>query len=235
MYQVAVVEDEEECRRQIEEYILRYGQEHNLSFQVTTYEDGQEIAEDEHAVYDIIFFDIEMEGMNGMDAAAEVRRRDADVVIVFITNMAQYAIAGYAVGALDFVLKPIDYYGFSFRMQRAMGRMKKKETVEIVINTPHGMKRIDSGDIYYVEIENRILHYYTAEGEFTQRGTMQSAEEQLKDYHFVKCNHWYLVNVKYVSEISDNIVCVADSRLEISRRNRTAFIKAVTEYIGGGL
>ena len=65
------------------------------------------------------------------------------------------------------------------------------------------------------------------------RGTMQKAEEMLRDYHFVKCNHWYLVNLKYVTEIQDNIVMVAGNPLEISRRNRTAFVRAVTDYIGG--
>lgn len=103
------------------------------------------------------------------------------------------------------------------------------------MTTAGGIKKLDSGNIYYVEIENRFLHYHTTEGEYMQRGTMQSAEEMLRDYHFVKCNHWYLVNLKYVTGIEDNVVCVAGSRLEISRRNRAHFLKEVTDYIGGGL
>jgi DNA-binding LytR/AlgR family response regulator len=75
-----------------------------------------------------------------------------------------------------------------------------------------------------------MLHYHTKEGEVVVRGTMQSAEESLKDYHFTKCNHWYLVNLKYVSEIQEQLVFVADAKLEISRRNKTAFTKAVTDY-----
>ena len=149
--------------------------------------------------------------------------------------MAQYAIEGYEVGALDFVLKPIDYYGFAFRLERAIGRVQgKRDNLEFAINTQGGMKKLNSNDIYYIEIENRFLHYHTAEGEFAQRGTLQSAEEMFKDYHFVKCNHWYLVNLKYVTEIEDNVVHVAGAQLEISRRNRAHFLKEVTDYIGGG-
>ena len=229
MYRIAVVEDEQQYRDEVCQYIEQYATEHQLKFDVTTYTDGQEIVDDVQKHYDIIFFDIEMTQLNGMDAAKVIRERDVNVVMVFITNMAQYAIEGYEVGALDFVLKPIDYYGFSFRLQ------KKQGNLEFAINTPGGIKKLNSNDIYYIEIENRFLVYHTAEGDFSQRGTLQSAEEMFQNYHFVKCNHWYLVNLKYVTEIEENIVHVAGSRLEISRRNRAHFLKEVTEYIGGGM
>ncbi len=236
MYRIAVVEDEQQYRDEVCQYIEQYATEHQLKFDVTTYTDGQEIVDDVQKHYDIIFFDIEMTLLNGMDAAKVIRERDVNVVMVFITNMAQYAIEGYEVGALDFVLKPIDYYGFSFRLARALGRVQKKQgNLEFAINTPGGIKKLNSNDIYYIEIENRFLVYHTAEGDFSQRGTLQSAEEMFQDYHFVKCNHWYLVNLKYVTEIEENIVHVAGSRLEISRRNRAHFLKEVTEYIGGGM
>lgn len=235
MYRVAIVEDEESYRSQIYDYICQYGQEHQLTFDITSYSDGAQIVADREKKFDLIFFDIEMKEVNGMEAAEKIRERDENVAMIFITNMAQYAIEGYSVGTLDFVLKPIDYYGFSLRLGRALGRVKKKETTEVVINNGGNIRRLDSGDIWYVEIENRILYFHTASGEFSMRGTMANAEEMLRDYHFVKCNHWYLVNLKYVTEIQDNIVVVADNRLEISRRNKTAFIKAVTDYIGGGL
>ncbi len=236
MYRIAVVEDEQQYRDEVCQYIEQYATEHQLNFDVTTYTDGQEIVDDAQKHYDIIFFDIEMTLLNGMDAAKVIRERDTNVVMVFITNMAQYAIEGYEVGALDFVLKPIDYYGFSFRLARALGRVQKKQgNLEFAINTPGGIKKLNSNDIYYIEIENRFLVYHTAEGDFSQRGTLQSAEEMFQNYHFVKCNHWYLVNLKYVTEIEENIVHVAGSRLEISRRNRAHFLKEVTEYIGGGM
>lgn len=236
MYRIAVVEDEQQYRDEVCQYIEQYATEHQLKFDVTIYTDGQEIVDDVQKHYDIIFFDIEMTQLNGMDAAKVIRERDVNVVMVFITNMAQYAIEGYEVGALDFVLKPIDYYGFSFRLARALGRVQKKQgNLEFAINTPGGIKKLNSNDIYYIEIENRFLVYHTAEGDFSQRGTLQSAEEMFQNYHFVKCNHWYLVNLKYVTEIEENIVHVAGSRLEISRRNRAHFLKEVTEYIGGGM
>lgn len=68
-----------------------------------------------------------MPHLNGMEAAQKIRELDKEVVIVFITNMAQYAIKGYEVDALDFILKPLNYYTFSMRFTRAVGRVKNRE------------------------------------------------------------------------------------------------------------
>lgn len=235
MYKIAIVDDEKNIRNQILEYIKQYGAENSIQFEVVAFQDGQEVKEVNTEIFDIIFFDIDMPKINGMEAANYVREHNKDVVIVFITNLEQYAIAGYSVGALDYVLKPINYYGFSLRLARALERVKNKETTEILITNVDELIRLNSGDIYYIEIANRMLHYYTTDGEYVVRGTMKSAEEELKDYNFVKCNHWYLVNLKYVTGIRQNIVTVAGAELEISRRNKSAFIQAVTDYVGGGM
>jgi DNA-binding LytR/AlgR family response regulator len=235
VYKIAIVEDELEYRQQVSEYILQYGEENGMHFEIEAFQDGREIMDADSRTFDIIFFDIEMPKVNGMDASKYIRERDENVVIVFITNLSQYAIQGYSVGAVDFVLKPINYYSFSLRLNRALSRVKKKETTDVIITTADGMKRLDTGDVFFVEIANRMLHYHTKHGEYVVRGTLQSAEAALTEYHFVKCNYWYLINLKYVSEIQKNMVFVADRKLEISRRNKAAFVKAVTDYIGGGV
>ena len=113
--------------------------------------------------------------------------------------------------------------------------MKKRQPEEILLSLPDGIRRLKADRIHYVEVQNRMLHYYTEDGVFVVRGTLQGAEEQLRECHFVRCNHWYLVNLSYVSEIRKNIVIVAGDELEISRRNKTAFLSALTDYMGMGI
>ena len=134
---------------------------------------------------------------------------------------------------MDFVLKPINYYTFSFKLGRAIERARTREDKEVILNLSNGIRRMRISQIYCVDIQNRILHYHTAEGDFYVRGTLVAAEEELGPYHFVKCNHWYLVNLKYVTEINVNLVKVAGRTLEISRRNKKNFLNAVTNYVGG--
>lgn len=235
MLRVAIVEDETENIEQIKQYIEKYQVEFTKEIKVSVFRDGSDILKNYKPDFDIILFDIEMPNVNGMQAAKQIRAKDKDVVMVFITNMAQYAINGYEVGALDFILKPINYSTFRVRFTRAIRRVIKKETGVILLNLGESVKRINTKQIYYVDIQNRMLHYHTELGEFAVRGTLQDAEKELKTYHFVKCNHWYLVNLKHVSEIKKNIVVVAGNELEISRRNKNAFVEALADYIGGNV
>lgn len=235
MYRIAIVEDEKEYQEQLKNYLLEYGKEHNLEFQISVFHDGAEILEGYASTYDVILLDIEMPKVNGMDAAEQIRAMDESVVLMFITNMASYAIRGYGVGALDFVMKPINYYTFSMKMTRALKRVKQQEQKSILLTLPDGVKKLELSQIYFIEVQNRMLYYHTAEGDYVVRGTMQSAERALAEYPFAKCNHWYLVNLMQVKEVRNNIVTVGTFELEISRRNKTSFLKALTEYMGGNV
>jgi len=234
MLHIAVVEDDADALEQTRGFLERYGAEKGVELQLSLFRDGSEILDGYRPVYDIIFLDIEMPGINGMEAAERIRARDGDVVMVFITNMVQYAIRGYAVGALDYVLKPVNYYTFSTKLDRAVAMVRRKTSGQVVLNRPDGLVRLETRQIYYVEVQSRMLHYHTELGEFTVRGTLQAAEAELEKYHFARCNYWYLVNLFHVTEVRRDTVAVAGHELEISRRNRTAFMTAVTNYVGGG-
>ena len=233
MYHIAVVEDEKICSVQVQQFLDQYQEENNVRFKVTVFEAATQILESYEPLYDMILMDIDMPGINGMDAADQIRQTDQDVVIVFITNIASFAIRGYEVGAMDFVVKPITYYNFSTRLARALKRSRSREPRQIILTLADGVKKLEVGQIYYVEVQNRMLHYYTQEGVFAVLGTMQSVQQMLEAYSFAKCNHWYMVNLRHVSEVKKNTVVVGEYELEISRRNRTPFLKALTEYVGG--
>ena len=126
MIEIAIVEDEENYREVLCDYLNKFQKESGEQIHLSVFTDGDEIVENYSAVYDVILMDIEMRFMNGMTAAKKIREADKGVVIIFITNMAQYAIQGYAVDALDYVLKPISYFAFSQTISRAIGRIKKR-------------------------------------------------------------------------------------------------------------
>ena len=190
MYHIAIVEDEKDFSDQLQTFLQQYQKEHQTSFKISVFYDGAEILEDYQQIYDLILLDIEMPKVNGMEAAHRIRELDNDVTLMFITNMASYAIYGYEVGALDFVMKPITYYAFSMRLTRALKRVRQQEQQQILLTLPGGVKKLGVQQIYFVEVQNHVLTYHTDEGDFSVRGTMQSVEESLASTKsFVKCNH----------------------------------------------
>lgn len=233
MYHIAIVEDEAVFSSQLQEYLKKYREENNVRIKISVFASGEQIVKDYQKIYDIILLDISMPGINGMEAAEIIRGSDEDVVLMFITNMTSYAIRGYEVGALDFVMKPVNYYTFSMKLTRALSRCRQKAKQHILLTLPDGVKKFDISQILYIEVQNRMLHYHTTSEEYVVRGTMQSIEKLFEPYDFVKCNHWYMVNLMHVTEVKNNIAVVGGHQLEISRRNRAAFLKALTEYMGG--
>ena len=143
MIHIAIVEDDPQVREQLVGYVRRYERQFGRMFDLTTFSDGDEIVSDYRAVYDIILLDIEMQRMDGMTAAEAIRRVDKDVILIFITNMAQFAIRGYAVDALDYVLKPVPYFAFSQQLQKAVDRLRKRQTVFLTVPVEGGLRRID--------------------------------------------------------------------------------------------
>ncbi len=232
MNRIAIVEDDQGYRDTLFTYIKQYEQERDTAFEATPFEKADDFLAVYNGDYDIILMDIEMPGTNGMDAAEQIRKKDAQVVIMFITNMAHYAIKGYEVGALDFVLKPIQYLNFANKMDRAMQLVENRGSKPVMIQTGTGVKKIDSRDIFYVEIQNHVLRYHTKQGNFEVRGSLKNVEEELPKGLFAKCSNWCLVGLTHVAEIKDDTVIVEGEELQISRRSKKNFMTALIRSVG---
>lgn len=146
---IAIVEDDEKYIVTLKKYLEQYKEETGQEIEITVYHDGDEIAAFYRAQFDIILMDIEMKFIDGMTAAEEIRKKDTKVSIIFITNAPQYAIRGYEVGALDYILKPVPYFTFSQKLSRAVAKMEKRSRKWITIPVKGGAMRMDLSDVYY--------------------------------------------------------------------------------------
>ena len=231
MIQLAIVEDEDAYAKQLTEFVEKYQKESGQYFKITRFRDGDEITNGYRGQFDIILMDIEMKLMDGMTAAEEIRKLDQDVVIMFITNMTNYAIRGYQVDALDYVLKPVSYFAFSQKLGRAIGRLNKKSNNIISIDMPSGVKKLDIDNIFYIESEGHNLNFYTSGGEFTIRAKLKDFDEQLSKTGFFRSNKGYLVNLKYVDGVENGSCIIAGKQLLISRARKSDFMSALTDYM----
>ena len=159
MIRVAVVDDEKVCTDTLTEYLKRYEKQTGEKIAVSAFNQSIDFVSDYRPEYDVIFLDIEMPLLNGLQSAKKIRAMDDVVCIVFVTNMAQYAIKGYEVQAFDFVVKPIKYDAFRLKMKKIVDLVKEKETEE-----SDGTLPAKTCTISKIKLKVRDLKYLTNGG-----------------------------------------------------------------------
>lgn len=233
MLHIAVVDDEQEQRSLLEELLHRFLRENDQSFEISQFGDAGAFLRQDPGIFDIVLLDIQMPGLDGMSVARQLREKNRHLVLIFITNMAQFAIEGYAVDAMDFILKPVSYYRLAASLTKARSRLLTEQGVPLLLHTKDGTYRLDSARVHYIEMLNHHTIFHTTDGIFDTTGSLKKLEEQLTGQSFARCNNSYLVNLRYVRGVEGSDVVVGDDRLLISRTRRKAFLQRLSEYFGG--
>lgn len=167
MIQIAIVEDDANHAEILQNYLKRYEKEHSVSFQIHLFQDGLDIITNYTADYDIILLDIQMKHIDGMKTAEKIRKVDEDVAIIFVTSTVQFAVQGYLVDALGYVVKPVPYLAFSQILGKAVKQLKRKQTKDyLTISIKGGQVRLDISQIYYIESQRHNISIYTEKGYF---------------------------------------------------------------------
>jgi DNA-binding LytR/AlgR family response regulator len=232
-YKIAIVEDSNRSVDIIKNYLEEFTSTTNVLFDIYVFNDGEEIMFDYEPVYDIIFLDIEMKRLNGMDTAKKIRKIDTNVIIIFITNNSQYAVKGYQVDAMSYLLKPVGYFAFQEELKKSLAsvdKLKKKEF--LLIPTPEGLRKIDTNEIMYIESIRHYLLIVTVDKTYEIRGTLKKMEEKLENLNFNRCNNCYLVNLAYVEGVEAEFAIVGAHKLKISRPRKKNFIEQIVNYLG---
>lgn len=233
MVRIAIVEDDRAYAEKLRGYLERYRAEHQTALNCRVFHDGLAFLEGYHSDFDILLMDIEMPVLDGMSAARRVRETDPHVVIMFITSMARYAVKGYEVGALDFILKPVGYAVFSQKLQKAVRLAGQNRQEHFLLPMSGTQRRISIPSILYVEVAGHQLQIHTEAGTHCVSLPLKKLEAELAGHPFAKCNQCYLVNLRHVEEFRGDAVIVGGHTLQVSRPRRKDFHLALTNYYGG--
>lgn len=233
MIRIAVVEDEAKMAKTLLEYMERVSQKTGNIYVADTFSSGDSFLQQPEGKYQLVLFDIILPGINGIEAAKKLRERDKDIGIVFITNMAQYAVKGYEVHAIDYILKPVRYPDFENKFLRAVKQVTAQMNEMIILETTEGMLRCPVSELFCVQGEGHLVTYITEHGEYVKRGfSLKNAQKQLSRYSFIRISGNYLVNPRCIRNIGEEQIVVGNKDIPISKARRAELLNALAAYFG---
>lgn len=233
MLSIAICEDEAAAAETLEKCIQAYCNANGIPFRVKAYANPVLFLTEYKANYDLIFMDIEMPDLDGIQVSHKIRELDEEVPIVIVTNMKKMALRGYEVGAFDFIIKPVNAFGLELTLKKALKLIARRESHLLTVPVKYGSRRLDAADVKYVELSGRKLIFHTAGEAIESGGTLKNLEEILYRYGFRRCNNYCLVNLKYITEVYKDQVKLGKEPIDISRPRKKQFLQELTSYWGG--
>ena len=235
MIRVALVDDEKDAAEQLKGCLLQYGRETGVEFEPVRFPTGDAfLSSYRKGRFQMVFMDIDMPGHDGLEVGRRLREADQEIVLIFVTNLAQYAINGYEVNALDFVLKPVNYYSFRLKIKKALDALRWRADRWLLVPSGGDVLRVKTSDIRYIEIQKHDLIFHTGGGALHSHGTLKAVEGQLDSGSFFRCNYCYLINLSHVTRTSGGMVTVDGDELPISRSRKKEFLRQLARFYGEG-
>lgn len=233
---VAIIEDDALYEKELRTYLTKYFTDLGCPIEIISFSSADDfLSSFEERKYNMIFMDIEMQGTNGMEASKILRKKDEEVLLFFVTNLAQYALESYEVSAFDYIVKPVNYYNLALKMKRALRLLKNNGDSALIINASDGQHIVAIGDIRYVEVWGHNVTYHTVKGDiFVKYDSIKSVCAKLEPYGFVLCDRSFLVNLKYVTGENKGNLYLGDDVLKIAKSRRTEFMTELAKYFAGG-
>jgi DNA-binding LytR/AlgR family response regulator len=198
---IAVCEDVGEERQLIKEYLLRYSQENLIDIQTEEFTEGEKLlSEFSSSSFKIIFMDIYLEGISGVETAYKIREADKDCSIIFITSSADHRADGFEVGALHYLVKPVTYEAFAEAMERCRHHFASEEKY-FSITSERQVLRIKFKNVLYAEVYGKAVIIHTIDGIHKIYKPLSEMADLLQEGHFLQCHRCYLVNMQHISKV----------------------------------
>lgn len=230
---VALCDDEKVQVSLTEQRIRRWGYERGMQVQTELFDSAEGLLISwEPGKYDLLFLDIQMPGTDGMSLARQIRERDRDVGILFVTAYEEYMAQGYEVEAFRYLMKPVREEKLWEALDQFVRRSRKAQP-QMVVDTPGGSRRVEAASILCIEAFAHTCELYRKGERISARAGITELEEQGKrlGVPFVRCHRSYSVNLMQVMSIGREEAVLSDgSRIPVSRRMYGGLNQAFIAY-----
>ena len=174
---------------------------------------------EDYEKYDAIFLDIKLGKISGVELSNIIREKNKNVDIVFVTGFFKYALHGYKVGALQYLMKPIKISDLYFCLNKTQERISNKnDKYMMILETPKKYIKLNCNEIHYCIMFSPYIDIHTSSEKITVRKKISELEREIPSKYFIRCHRSYIVNLKYVKSITkDSVVLESGIRIPISR------------------
>ena len=236
VFRLAIVEDEKQDSDLLQSHIHHFFTENcpDDSFQVTVFDNAGVFIEQYRPDYDLIFLDIQMPGMDGMETAKMLRQDNENMILIFVTAAEEYVFQAFDVGAFHYLVKPFSDEKLKEVVTKAVHNIKRSSRLEkdekyIMVQTAGSHIKIFLRDIVYAEVYNRKVIIHTRSTDIEYYGKLQELSD-MAGTDFFRTHRAYLVHFKYVEKYDATCVTMKNGTALIAKKNYPEFVRRYLKY-----
>ncbi len=228
---IAICDDLESDRQAIIHMIKKYCKDYNLELDLYDYENGHKLLSDfKHEKFELIFLDIYMNNINGIEIAKEIRLQDSDIIIIFMTTSKDHALDAFEVDAMQYLVKPVDYE----KLQHIFNKCQKlfSDNMRFIEVPSNGLSvKIFLKDIYYIEVYNKTCLLHTNRLTIKTYTPLSKLWELLDGSPFLRCHRSYIVNMFYIDDILETDFLLKNSdKIPIRKESSSDIKQTYSDY-----
>lgn len=229
MIGIAICDDEKIYRDKLRQVLEIQLELKGMEYKITTFDCGEDfILALGQTHYDIIFLDIEMKALNGLETAKIIRKQDKKAVILFVTSHPDFVFQGYEVRALNYILKPFENQKIIELLHSALDELLQQQDRFYLVQLKSGTRRINLNETRYLVSDRRKINALTANGSVEFYGKLDDLEQELPEF-FIRIHQRYLVNINYIAAVEKSSALVSGERLPVARSRMQPLMIAIAK------
>lgn len=234
MYQIAICDDDQSFIQDLKINLERYAADTGREFCFFEFHDGIELIENYQPDFDLIFMDIKMEKLGGLETAEEIRKTDSTVGLFFLTSLSQYVWKGYEYGAINYLLKPMKYGRLKMELDRFFSRYQGREEGYLSFSNDNGKYKVLYKNLRYAETQKRnVLLHFDGQEQVIYKNMKEIASLLEAQRQFARCHASFIVNMAYVKSVENlEAVLTTGERVPISQPKRKEFMAKLADFWG---
>ena len=233
MLKIAICDDEPVAIKELESLITLYAGEHNLQIQQNAYASGEQLLKtmgEQEKGFDILFLDIKMNQINGIETAKIIRQANESIIIIFVSALHEYIFDAFDVEAKGFIVKPIQKQKIYEVLDKSRAKLEQSNRRSLHLYHCGQHKKIPFKDICYCEVQGHAVFVYELEKMNQYQGNLDTLEKEL-DNEFFRCHRSYIVNLRFIESYQNHMIFMqSGEKIPVAGRRQKQFMKALLHF-----